>query len=497
MKFFLGEDKRYTAYVLLFFGSFFLLFSSGRIDSVDPKTQLQAATAWVRTGRLGVKTSPLPGLPNVWVKSASGDYYQAHDIGGVVFMVPSAWLGVMLTPGPVAAQIQEPPWVARFGVAVSYALWNALGAFFVFRLLALVYPHRTAFLLSLAFATTTPFWAYTKSSYDVMGACVGVCLLLSFCGDALRAQKVGWGAASRIGLAFMIACSFRFSLTPFLLTGVLGVLAVLRARSGWRPVLICLAICGAGLVPSLVYNYVRTAAPLQTAATGGDPISSALRNSLVHGLYGLTLSPNRGLLWFAPVFALLVVVPVVWGKLPLLVRQLTVCFGPGALAYVIVIAKMNQWFGVGGWGPRYLVPILPLLFVAPAAALAHGWRKHKRLLGALAVFSATLNAVPVLVNYHLAAWNDPEATNPLARFPAQQAAGWRALLLGLRGRPLPAPAAITDHPLRRLQRNFPDLWTVRLIEYSPAGALVGTTMLVLLAGASAWSLSRLLLRRTD
>lgn len=500
------QKRTYDSYVLLFYACFLLLTSSGRLDSVDPLAQLQAATALARTGSLGVKEHPLPEVDNLWHRGAGNAFYQAHDIGASLFMLPAAWVASHLSGRPTLDQIKQPTWPARFGVSLSYTLLAAAGCYFLFRFFAGLYASRTAFLLSLAFATTTILWVYAKSAYDVLGACVGVCLLLWFCGDVLSAsaanRRLGVWDGAKIGAAFALACAFRFSLTPFLGVGVAGVLFLLwRARKKWTVTAgACLAVV-AGLAPSIFYNYVRTAAPLTTGATGSyTPTAYLLQGNVLNGLYGLLVSPNRGLVFFAPVFLLLLALPFVWKQAPQTARRVFACLGVTALLYTIAVALFYRWNAIGGWGPRYLVPILPILFVGVAAVLVAGWRRHKRLFLALLLVSAALNGVPVLVDYNLAARGDANVASPQARYPRQQWAAWTGLSHGLRGAPpsgLPVTPAEAADPVRRVRAAFPDFWTVRLIKYSPAGAAVGASGALLLLLGALWSLAKILARAPD
>ena len=177
------HQKHYRGFVLLFFAALFLLTSGGRINSGDAGTQLQAAMLLANTGHLG--TSLPPGVngnsdTGLWVKSLGGLYYQCHDIGNICLMFPAAWLSSRLSHASPDQKILNPPILARLGVAWTYALFSALGTYFVFRLFALVYSVRIAFLLSLLFSTGTIFWAYTKSAWDVTGASIGVAMLCYF-----------------------------------------------------------------------------------------------------------------------------------------------------------------------------------------------------------------------------------------------------------------------------------------------------------------------------
>jgi hypothetical protein len=474
--------------VLVFFLSFFVLFSSGRLDNFDPLAQLQAATALVNNGSLGVSFAPMPEDYHLWTQSGNGLYYEMHDIGGSLFMSPSAAIGSFRDHRPVDDQIREPSWVSRFLAAESYTILAAFGCLLLYRLFATVYPRRTAFLLSLAFATATIFHAYTKSAFDVMGASVGVCLLLYFCAEVLQSAEVQIRDGIRIVGAFAMASAFRYSLAPFLLISIVLFFLAIRHKNGWARLRnVSLVAGGLLFIPTLAYNWIRTGGLLRTATTGKYSPLLALQGNIWHGLYGLLLSPNRGLLVFAPVFLLLPALPFYWSRLPEPLRRLIVCFGPGAAGYILLIAKLNHWGPPTGWGPRYLLPVLPILFLPVAGGIVALWPRLKAPLIALLGLSILLNTVPTLVNYRLAASSYPGAMNPETRLPAQQAAAWQALGKGLRGEPLSAPENVANDPLLSLQRNFPDWWLVKAREAFPRlkalTALTGLFLSLLLLAA--------------
>jgi hypothetical protein len=78
-----------------------------------------------------------------------------------------------------------------------------------------------------------------------------------------------------------------------------------------------------------------------------------------------------------------------------------------SLSYVSLFAKFYNWGAGWSWGPRYLVPIVPLLMlpVARAVAAARSWR----YLGAVLVVAGfVVNGVGVLIDgdaYHSAIMN--------------------------------------------------------------------------------------------
>ncbi len=115
-----------------------------------------------------------------------------------------------------------------------------------------------------------------------------------------------------------------------------------------------------GLGLSLASNWLKNGQPLEYGYGPG------FTGDLGPGLAAWLLSPGRGILWYAPVTALAVVGAVLlvrrrehWRLLPLA--------GPVVL-YLLVY---SIWAGLGGWawGPRFLVPVLPLLVALAALPL--------------------------------------------------------------------------------------------------------------------------------
>jgi hypothetical protein len=95
-------------------------------------------------------------------------------------------------------------------------------------------------------------------------------------------------------------------------------------------------------------------------------------------LYGLTLSPGKGLLVFAP--------PVLAGLvgLYLLYRQRrgeALLFAALPVFFLWVYSVNTSWHGGANWGPRYLLPVLPFL-VIPIGTLAQSlWAARHTMRG--------------------------------------------------------------------------------------------------------------------
>jgi hypothetical protein len=126
------------------------------------------------------------------------------------------------------------------------------------------------------------------------------------------------------------------------------------------------------------------------------------------GAFGLLFSPRWGLFFFAPAAVLAV---ICWpGYLRRHPREGAMLGGLLLLSFLL-FANWGGWYGMA-FGPRYLVPVLPMLFVPLVAAggLFEAPSPGRALALALVLFSAAINAAGVFrydrywCNHPLVAW---------------------------------------------------------------------------------------------
>ncbi|HYT66685.1 MAG TPA: hypothetical protein VEL51_09720 [Vicinamibacterales bacterium] len=472
--------RRRDALVLLFFLCFFGVLSSGRLASSDAGEQLRASILVARTGSAGADAPPAGG----WIRAPDGRYYEPHDLGNLLLMLPAAWLGASLSPAPLAAQIANPPLLARVVVSLSCAVLAAIACAWMFRLLAFYTRTRTAFLMAVAFPVTTIFLAYARAAWDVLGACCLICGVLYYSIAILRdvhPRRSALLLASTLAAAF----AFRYSLAPFLTPAAAYIVWTARRSIGSRGLVAAVVVFAILMAPSFAYNFIRTGSALRPAAASARYLAgaNALTGSIPHGAYGLLLSPNRGLFVFSPVLLVSAGLPFAWSRLLREQRVVIAAYTLAAAAYILLISKMAAW-GVFGWGPRYLVPILPIVFLAACFTALSSRGTARVFIGVAAVLSAVLTLPTAVVNWHLATTTWPEAMNPDATMPYQQIAGWKALAGGLAGRSLPVPDDIKQDRLRTTTAAFPDLLLARLARQSRSGALAAATILMVALGAA-------------
>jgi len=207
-----------------------------------------------------------------------------------------------------------------------------------------------------------------------------------------------------------------------------------------------------GVAIALALNAARFGGVLEAgyAAPLAHPLARAV--SPVWTILRLTLLPNRGLLWYAP---LLLLVPLVMpGLLRGRRRVVAVSAALGFGAFFAANVAWFAWEGGLGWGPRLLAPA-----VACAAPLLAARGAALRIAAVLALLGAAVNLPAYLLEpgrfYRVVATKpDAEALGPVV--PIHRAAGGEGRLFPeqkMHYVPKLAPVFIGPEVLARLLKD--------------------------------------------
>jgi hypothetical protein len=384
-----ATDRRVTFLVFLFLLSIYLLMASLRIGSGDGETIYRVTRSLVEEKSFAIPSPPLDavvvdsfgepippeqlrggGPYGAW--GTDGRYYAQYGVGQSLLAAPLYLLGRgfhRLTGWGAEG------FVTRAAVTLLNPLALALTGGAVFCLARwLGYGRGAAVGVALVVTLATPLWVYSKAFFGepLVALALVVAVLAALRGDG--GAMSGWVACGTVlGAAVLVKPVVLVVVAPFF------IFAVLRKKGRWRALALMAGPLAVALLGVGAYNAVRFGSPLDTGYR-----TAAWDVPFWAGLAGLILSPGKGLLWYCPPVALGVA-----GFVPLARRRLRAAtlMGGVAVLYLLVHSIYNHWHGGGAWGPRLILPIVPLLILPAAAWFQHPPRRAWAQL-ALAVLLA-------------------------------------------------------------------------------------------------------------
>jgi hypothetical protein len=343
----------------------YLMTASGHLQGPDQEYYYRMARAVTVERSFAVEPLPDVGGGGYGV---DGRFYAQYAPGLPLALVPLVVIGQGLA-GPLEGLSSQYPWghqdTADLGARFMVSYFNgpitaATSGLLALLVLRLGYPPAAALFTALAFALATPAWGQARSVFPepLQGLLLLVSCLLLLGATPARAFVGG----TVLGLAMLVKLTSVLALPAFLLLPASSGHAVWR-RPAAAAALLAPAVTALAL--HALYNLFRFGDPLTTAYYSGERGGLDFGGDLLVGLYGLLLSPGRGVLWYAPpVIVALLFFPRFKKKYPALGLGFIVL----AVVWIVVHARWADWHGGWGWGPRYLLPILPLVLVPLAAA---------------------------------------------------------------------------------------------------------------------------------
>jgi hypothetical protein len=116
------------------------------------------------------------------------------------------------------------------------------------------------------------------------------------------------------------------------------------------------------------------------------------------GYYGLLFSPSGSVFVYSPAIILGLIGLIAIARRDIGLRAAWLLAMPAVVLFLFYGA-LDDWAGGRSYGPRYLVPLLPLLAVPIATLFAGASRPRRRVIVAVIVVSAMVQVPGVLVDY--------------------------------------------------------------------------------------------------
>ncbi len=301
-----------------------------------------------------------------------------------------AWPSLLLVPFLV------PAWTFRASVgsagldaaaALTWSVGAGLAAWGFLRLARVLRPDASP-LWAPAFLAGTYLWPYAADSYFEPWAAAALALGAE---QLLKAQQ-GRPGVPGVLAGLCVAAAALLKPLLWILAPVFVLAALLRSRGEPKPTALGLLTGGtatAALACALAVNLHRYG---RITDFGYGYVGFPFDTPLLTGLAGLLVSPGRGLLFYAPVAIL-----ALFGLRRLPAAPRVLC-GIGPLVLLLVSARWFSWHGASCWGPRLMLPVLPLL-AAPAVLLPRAFVRSTLAVGAVVNLLGVLVAPGAWISY--------------------------------------------------------------------------------------------------
>ncbi len=505
-----GWDKRTATWLFVSFASVYSLTAPGHMWGGDGVTRLQLA--WRMVEGFGWTLKPEPEWVPFMVQGTDSRWYSIYGFGQTLAFLPF----VLLTKGVMSVWKTGMPAdrVGKFLASFLNPLEGALLCVVFFLILArhLRFRPATSVGLPLVLGFASLLWPHTRDNYDHIQAALFLYAALFCTLEYTNRGGMGWLvlAGASAGFAFITRID-----SVLFFPALLIALAAPTAWRGWREVLVrCLGVF-AGAVPFFIffglYNSLRFGSPMETGyglIFARDPLPEPAFGP-GEGLAAFLVSPGRGLLIYSPVVLVFA----------LGIRRLLRNAPVAALSAIAVVGVYVGFFSLFGkaispfsWGPRQLIPTLPMLLLPAGAFLEAADRRRARrtIVCALAGTSLLVQIPAIGTSYVKPSWEAhlQGASARQATFDWQYFAVWRhykhfihAVPATFRG----GSFAFLGHgeapPHVLLQRmitlNILDWWWLYLYWYGMKAVLILPIGLLGLTLLSAWRVRGLLARHGE
>ena len=363
------SDKRLTV------GLFFLVFAIytftyvGAFKSNDERALFSGIDSFVKRGEFTVNQIYWD-YTNVGMLTSKGDMVPNYEPGQMLLGIPFYLWGRALH-GAVQGTLVFNILITALSVVLLYLI-----------LLTLRCGRRTAMLAALVYAFATLAWPYSRTFFreplTVLAYLLAVYALLRY--RAASQRQLRWPALAGFGLGLaLITKQTSVALIPSLLILAFAYeykrpadddSSLARQRMfAFLAAVIPLALI---LLVQRVYNYttlsgVELFARNIVEYTTNPQLSQSVPIRMLRALTGLSISPYKGLFWYAPVLLLGLI-----GAIPFTKR-----FRWEGLAFLLLVflhflgySRYNYWSGGVAWGSRYMLPVIPFLVILSAPIFA-------------------------------------------------------------------------------------------------------------------------------
>ncbi|MEZ4636182.1 MAG: hypothetical protein R2856_14675 [Caldilineaceae bacterium] len=350
-------DRSIAFLVICFLYACYLLTFTGVIQSSDGLSMFATTESIVRRGDVDSNQLLWMGIQQGSF-GADGELYSRKGAGMGMLALPLVWLAQQWTAlGLVQMALLLNPILTAWTGGLLYRTVIRLG-----------WSRFVAVVTALAFGLATLVWPYTQTFFSdpvAMWGLFGALYSVLAYSQSRRKRYLFLGGIAW-GLAYL-ARSINLVTLPVYVLALWLAMGEMDERYDLRSILVehlrewiifGFPILAAGLF-SLWWNWLRYGGLFDTGYVESESFSGAW----LAGIFGLLVSPGRGILWYSPVL-LLALPGIGWFRRNL--RWFLAAVTGVTLIYVGLYAKWYMWHGGYSWGPRFLVPVLPFVMALSA-----------------------------------------------------------------------------------------------------------------------------------
>jgi len=260
------------------------------------------------------------------------------------------------------------------------------------------WSRRVSLVLTVAVGFGSLIWPYSKTLFSeplqAFSLPASFYMLMKWrdTGGAWRAAAAGFflglTAATK---PFLVLCT-----PPLIVYFLCGLGLRRRGKAQFRDALLFFCAFAFWIAVVICYNWLRFGNPLELGYLGGTDRDGVhgFNTPLLVGLHGLLFSSGKGLIFFMPATVLLI---FAWR--PFARRRPAEAWTIAAVSVLMLVSysKWNAWHGDYSWGPRFLLPAVPLLLL-PIGVL---FRRFANKAAVISVFciSVFVQVLGVSVNH--------------------------------------------------------------------------------------------------
>ncbi len=394
-------------WLLIFLVTSLLLLAGGRLAPRDEETAFRMTANLIERGQLTLtqqdftvepqaypaflpQTAPRTQATTWIVPGPNGESYPLYTHAQPILQVPLYLLGRIIGGAPI--DFASMAWL-RFFVALLNPIVIALTGWLI-----ALFGSRWGFSARLciglgvmySLGTMAVVYSHTNFSDPLLALCFTLAAYAAYRADNDRRAR--WLIITGMALGLALYLRERALIWLPLYLGYLLFTRRARTLGHWLAVLIPIGLGAAALA---LWNSVRFGSPV-VIGYASWVADTGFEAPLFLGLFGLLISPGKGLLLYNPIVWLGIL-----GLFSMLRRRRaeSIFFMAFCAAALLFYGRYNFWTGGWNWGPRYLLPLLPFLLLAAGDWVqAHPTRLRRTVLVTLCIVTLALNLPAVLVD---------------------------------------------------------------------------------------------------